>query len=58
MTDLEAYTEQIARDTATLAMDETFHVPSREFYEERIVAYRATARELLDDQTRDTNGRQ
>ncbi len=40
LSDLDSYVEQIARDVATLDMDETFWAPSRAFYEERIAAYR------------------
>jgi hypothetical protein len=46
LSDIDTYVEQIARDTATLKMDETFWAPSREFYEERIVAYRETVKEM------------
>lgn len=42
LSDLDTFVEQIARDVTTLAMDETFWEPSREFYEQRIVAYRET----------------
>lgn len=44
MTDLETYVEQIARDVATLRMDDCH--PSREFYEERIASFREAVREL------------
>lgn len=46
MTDLESYIEQIARDKETLTMDPVFHVPSREFYKERIRMFQEAARML------------
>lgn len=44
--ELADYIEQIARDTATLRMDETFWAPSKQFYIDRIEAYRESARQL------------
>lgn len=46
--------EQIARDTATLKMASMFVVPNRQFYIERIVAYRRLAQSLKGDS--DTDG--
>jgi len=41
---------QIARDMAVLREDPVYHAPSREFYEQRIAAYRATCLALTPSQ--------
>lgn len=38
----EILVEQIIRDMKVLAEDEVYHAPSREFYEKRIAAFKAT----------------
>jgi hypothetical protein len=45
---IQGLIEQIARDTAVLKGSATYHQPSREFYEERIAAYRQTVIELRE----------
>jgi hypothetical protein len=46
--EISGLVEQIARDTAVLNGPAIYHQPSREFYEERIAAYRQTVMELRE----------
>ena len=47
---VDALRDQILRDAITLASDESCHVPSADFYVDRIAAYRAEVWRLEHEQ--------